>query len=1258
LEDHLRNFWRNLAAKTKRLSSSRRITILVHFIIIVSIGIVIFRNFLFTSGWPAGGDALGIVSRAYLFGKDLRWLSVWRPHSFGFIEVINGYDFFLMSLHWIFGDAVATAKFFLFLTFVVSGFSSYALAYWYTRRPTASLAGAFVYILNQWLFSQYTEAHGDILSSYALAPLVFLSIFRAFETRKLKDILICAIALAVFVSVFHPECVVIYGSSFPIFAVTYVLMPPKGGARLKQFKNLLKTALPLLLVSLTLVAFLFIPMVFKVQPRYYSPTYKYYIEEMYGGVYTNMTDAFSLGAVEVWGYVNAVDVASGIALSDVPTKTVSLIIFSLAFCTVFVKRDKYTVFFVVSALVSIFISKGPNPPFGQLYLWAWMNVPYFAVFRAANRWIMMAAMSDAFLTAILTDMVLKYVREKRYRAISNAFSESNGRSSNSAKRRRSDVSLKVVRNHFVGFHKLLHYASVLLLIAIFLNGFLLTWYFFAEGLQVYSLPSNYVSPYEWIRTQSGDFKVVSVNRGPGRWRGETYSGFDFGFGGMLTEIGWAHDIGYESSFIHDHPVMQDGGWDPNAHSYVDYLRFRVVREQITRDFLKMVGLFNYKYVVLPAYLDPDERDFFLNQTGASDNIVYSENDSLIIENPYYSSHFFGTSEHINVLGGFGAYPSLCKIGDFSLNQTALFFADKLDSDTFSQLEESAKALVFVNSDLTDLTMLQLRDKAIVMNAADFGVYSLNVTSYWVQTTSWRDIGALVYGGSTLTTYGNVSANIPFDLSSSGNYDVWARVGFLSGRGNLSISVDSSPIGEIKPESDYWTGLLWVKMSNLDLGAGRHTITLQNHGPGFNDVDAIAVVEPNVFQSAYDELLNSIAMSQERIVDVRGATNVFGRELQPGWSIYQQQYEDNLLKAENALTPIREEANASASSVQTWHTPQDAIDGAVETRWASDPTQEVPQWFQMEYPTEQDVAGVRIFFETAYAKDYTIQTWNGTDWVMQVNVTGNMLLSPAYTFRESVRTDKLLLNVTAYGTPHHLVSVLEFEPSRLSSITANYSMAKEGRYMIALRLASGPEYGALNLKTGEYSLQFNCSGSQEQFRWFEEGPLWLDSGENSISVSAQGKILFDEMVLYSLKEDEDGSVLQNLFASNPYSPTIEYQAIDSTAYKLHIKTSQPFFLLFSESYNPLWKARFADGQEIEPVIAYSLINAFYINRTGEFDLDVYFVGQTLADFGLRISLASLIAIIIVLITPRSAVGFFKKHLNLRGRKPWLFKNKKK
>jgi hypothetical protein len=1233
--------------------------IALSFAAIVVIGVVIFRNFLFTSGWPAGGDALGLVSRAYIYGKDFRWLYVWRPYSFGFVEVIHAYDFFLMSLKWICGDAITTAKIFLFLTFIVSGFSSFTLAYWHTRNSIASLAAALVYTLNQWLFSQYTEAHGDFLFSYSLGPLVFLLFFRAFETRKLKNVLAAALALGLFITGFHPESVVIYGATFPIFAILFVLMPPKNESRLKKLKDFFKVALSLAVISLALAAFVLLPMAYNVTPRYYQSTYKYWLEDIYGGgIFKNLTDAFSLRAVEVWGYVNTVDVINGVALPDFPTETLSLILFSLACLTVLIRRDKYTIFFAVSALVAVFVAKGPNPPFGFLFVWAWLNIPYFAVFRAASRWVMMACLSHAFLTATLVNMLMRYTKEKKYAAIKDAFSEFGAKVTKTLRTNRLEIPLKVAGDFFTNLHRILYYVGILLLVAIFLNGFLSTWWYFQKGLQVYSLPENYLEPYNWVGQQDGDFKVIGASRSPGRWMNDPSSRFDFGYVAMLTDIGWAHDIGYESSFIHDRPTMQDGGWDPNARDFVDYLRFRLVGQQKTSDFLKMVGLFGYRYLVLPAYQDADLKSFFLNQTGAANHVVYDENGSLIIENSYYTTRFFSPVNQANILGGYNSFLDLCKLDSFVFNKTNMFFIDKLDNESFRELQENSSALVLANANLLDLTMLQLRGKTTLMNAADFGLYSYNTSAYWVQTTSWRDIGSLVYGGETLTTCGNVTVGIPFQTPTDGTYDLWLRVGFLSNRGNLIISIDSDPVGRIKPEADYWCGLVWVKVRSLNLEKGKHILTLQNDGTGFNDVDAIAVVEPSLFQSTYDEVLSSVESSPGRIVDIMGAANIFAYDLPEGWTIQLQDYENDLLKAENSLVMIQENANVTASSVQDGLTPENAVDGSLETRWASDSSQETPQWLEVEWPSAQEVAGAKIVFETAYAKDYTIQTWNGSQWVLQINVTGNSALSSTHIFKESVETTKLLLNMTAYGTPHHLVSVLEFEPGRFSSISARHFILRQGRYMLAMRLATGPDYGTLDMKIGNYSLSFNCTAAEEKFQWYESGPLQFERGEQNISVIPRGKMIFDQLILYSLKENENGSELGNLFGDDSYSPIISYEEINPTAYRVHVRTQQPFFLDFSEAYNPLWKAICSDGQNFKSTMAYSIINSFYINKTGEFDLDVYFEGQTYADIGLKLSLSSLAVITIVLLIPRRVINRIRNKAALWRSRLWLLRSKQK
>ncbi|MEM3696470.1 MAG: discoidin domain-containing protein [Candidatus Bathyarchaeia archaeon] len=1227
----LLTYWQTFITKIR---NCQKIRILLDFCIITAIGTIIFRNFLFTDKWPAGGDALGIVSRTYLLGSDFKWLYVWRPQSFGFVEVIHGYDFFLMILYWILNDSIATAKIFLFLTFIVSGFSSYTLTYWYTKNSLASLAASFVYILNPWLFSQYTEAHGDILFSYSLAPIVFLLIFRAFETKSLKNIFLAGLALGILVSAFHPECVVIYGSTFPIFTAIYVLMPTKGNTRLAQLKSLLKVALPLLIICLSLAAFVLIPIILNVKPRYYLPTYRYYVEETYGGVYRNLTDAFTLQAVEVWGYVKVVDVVTSVSLQDFPVKNLSLTIFAIAYATVLFKKDKYSIFFLASALFTMFVAKGPYPPFGDLYLWVWFNLPHFAVFRAASRWIMMACLSHAFFMATLVDILTKYIKEKKFRLLNHSFAQFSTKITKYLGKGGSELPIKVTRNFFVYLHKFLYYASIVLIIAIFLNGFLSVWYFFQEGLQVYSLPQNYVEPYQWISSQNGDFKVVSVNRDCARWMGYSY-GFDFAFSAMLTEIGWAHDIGYESSFIHNKPVMQDGGWDVNTRNFVDYLRSRLVGQQKTLDFLKLIGTFNYKYIVLPAYLDDDVKEFFLQQEGALENVIYDKDEAIIIENPYYVPRFFGFYESVNILSGFKSFQSLFNLNTFNLNGTVLLFLDEPNYKCLDELQGNSKALIFVNANLLDLAMLRLQDKAKIINAADFGVCSYNTNKYWIQTSSWRDVGAFVFGGKTLTTYGNNSLDIPFEVPEKGIYEIWVRIGFLSNRGTLLVFVDSNFVGEIKPEADYWCGLLWIKLNTLELNQGAHIIRLSNEGNGFNDVDAIAIVQPSLFQSTYNELLESIEDFQGRIIDIIGAANLFAYNgLPDGWAIHIQKYEDDLLKAENTLMPIEESAQASASSIQDEHIPQNAVDGLAGTRWASNPTQETPQWLQIEYASVQEVAGVKILFENAYASNYIIQTWDGSQWITQVEVKNNTSLLPVHMFKEPVKTNKLLLNVTAYGTLHHLVSVFEFQPCKLSSAKANHFIPRRDSYMIALRLASGQDYGILNLKIGNYSFQFNCSSDEEKLRWYEVGPVELEKGETEVLASAYGKIIFDQIILYTVKENEEGISLQSLFSSENSPPTISYEKLNPTTYKLHVKTEQPFFLLFSEAYNPLWKAKI-DGasQTVQSIIAYSLINCFYINKTGEFEVEVYFEGQTCADIGLKISFLSLSFVVAVVLIPQ-------------------------
>lgn len=1223
----------------KEKATSRYGRVLIDFSIITVIAVIIFRTWLFTSEWPAGGDVSGAISRAYIFGKDFRWLYTWRPYSFGFAEGVNSMDLFLMLINAVFNSPATTIKIFTFASFLTAGFSMYGFAYHYTHRHLAALAGSLVYCLNQWIFTQYTEAHVDIIFSYALAPLIFLILVRALERRKLKDILGLAMALALLVTSFHPECLVIYGFFLFMFTLFYLLSSARARKLRLQTKIILKMALPAVAVCLLISAFVFLPMALNVRAAYYSPTFKYPIEDAIASSYGNLTDAFTLRAVESWGYNAIIDVYTDFNLPDFPIYELLAIIFLMALGTVFIRRDKYTVFFAFSAIVSIFVAKGPNAPFGYIFTWMWSNVSYFAVFRAANRTNMMTAFAFAFLVSVLVRMLLDYI-QKRRRDKTEADFEIKAKFAEENQVREMHISIDILNKIAKGTRKLLYYSSVVLLILIFLSGFISCFYFFSQGLQVYTPPESYLGPYNWLANQPGDYKVMTVSNSPSEWMKLEYQESDFGSGGMLTEIGWTHDIGYDSAFIHDKPVLQDGGWYQTSRAFINYLRFRLARQYLSDDILKMVGPFNYKYIVLPEYLASNTRNFFLKQQGY--HIVYNQS-AIILENDYYTPRFFVPSQSVYVIGGLETYAGLHKIDNFNLNQTALQFAYPTNEALSFNILDNSEAVMFANSDITDAVMLSLNSKATFVKAADYGMPTTNFTTYWSSSTSWKEIGNFVWGGSTLTTDGKNNATIPFKINSDGTYDIWMRIGVADNRGKLAVLVDGVHVGELQPLSKAWSKLMWIKITSLDLKNGEHKITLKNDGKGFNDVDMIAAVKPEIFQSGINDVTDVLQDYPGRIIYYLGGVNTFTLG-QSNVQIAQVPYEGYVINTANEVN-VAPFGKASASSEGTWGTTtlwaKYANDGDPNTRWASTPHEATPQWLQIEWTIPQEIGGVRVRFERACAQDYTIQTWDGTNWVNQISVTGNTLLERYHSF-PATTTTKLRIHVTAVTQLYDLISIIELEAYNPKGICAEISISREDNYMLALRVATDTSGGKMNLQIDGTTEIIDCSDANQEFSWKYTGPYHLAAANHTIALSGKQKTTLDEMFIYSLNQNEQTLTVNELFTPKS-TPTITYEQINPCKYTVHVENSNtPFLLIFSEAYDPMWKA-YIDNTEIPPTSMYSIVNGFYIEKTGNFDITIYFTGQTYVDIGLTIAIATLITATTIIIIPSKKLKEIEKNI---------------
>jgi len=95
------------------------------------------------------------------------------------------------------------------------------------------------------------------------------------------------------------------------------------------------------------------------------------------------------------------------------------------------------------------------------------------------------------------------------------------------------------------------------------------------------------------------------------------------------------------------------------------------------------------------------------------------------------------------------------------------------------------------------------------------------------------------------------------------------------------------------------------------------------------------------------------------------------------------------------------------------------------------------------------------------------------------------------------------------------------------------------------------------------------------------------------------------------------------------PTMTYQQISPTKYIANVNTSEPFFLVFSESYRKDWVA-YIDGQQMPNeyhFVANGFANAWYINKTGSVAITLEFWPQKLLYIGSPISIATLILCIL-------------------------------
>jgi len=111
-------------------------------------------------------------------------------------------------------------------------------------------------------------------------------------------------------------------------------------------------------------------------------------------------------------------------------------------------------------------------------------------------------------------------------------------------------------------------------------------------------------------------------------------------------------------------------------------------------------------------------------------------------------------------------------------------------------------------------------------------------------------------------------------------------------------------------------------------------------------------------------------------------------------------------------------------------------------------------------------------------------------------------------------------------------------------------------------------------------------------------------------------------LYSMQSLDE--TLEDLFFTKEApAEIISYQKIDPTKYVVKVNASKPFMLSFAESYDPLWVA-YVNGEKIQSVPLYSVINGFWFNQIGLLEITIEYEPQKWLYVGSIISATTLIA----------------------------------
>lgn len=272
----------------------------------------------------------------------------------------------------------------------VSIFSSYKLSGLFLKDDLLRCASILIYTFNTYILLILGGGQFGVAFAYALFPLVFASLIQFTTKNSTSHALSLGILTGVLIAL-DPRIAALFSLAGILWIVFFA----------KKTMILFKTGILASLVAFLLNSYWLLPIIL-------TP-----------GSLASFSSYSSVAGVKFLSFArleNAMSLLHPNFPENIFGKTYFfrpefLLIPILAFANLFTKPRKEIFFFMGLGLMALFLGKGAEEPFGQIYLFLFDNIPAFGIFRDSTKFYVLIALSYSILIPYFVESFSKKLRK-------------------------------------------------------------------------------------------------------------------------------------------------------------------------------------------------------------------------------------------------------------------------------------------------------------------------------------------------------------------------------------------------------------------------------------------------------------------------------------------------------------------------------------------------------------------------------------------------------------------------------------------------------------------------------------------------------------------------------------------------------------------------------------------------------------------------------------------------------------------------------